>query len=318
MKKSLQPVFFSSFKPNPIYEDVLNARKCLVDSSCDCIVSVGGGSAIDTAKAVKLFLPLEDDGMNFIHKEHQYINFKHIAVPTTAGTGSESTKFSVIYYEGEKQSLSNPSMIPDLVVLDSNFLLTLPDKQKASTALDALCQATESLWSVNANEESRNYAVESIKLILANLHGYMEKDKSLFSVMQKAANLSGKAINITQTTAAHAMSYKITSLFAIPHGFAVAMCMLPVWRFYNEHLSECKNFDKACSSICEAYGTHSIAEAYDVFSSVFDFLNLKRKIKISREELRILVEEVNVIRLKNFPIALTSDDIADIYKEICI
>ncbi|MBQ8163606.1 MAG: iron-containing alcohol dehydrogenase [Clostridia bacterium] len=306
------PVFFSDFKPNPLYEDAIKAKRAYLENGCDSIISIGGGSAIDTAKALKLFLPIEGEEC-LINKPHVYENIKHIAVPTTAGTGSEATRFSVIYYNGEKQSLTDVSIIPDLVVLDPSFLETLPENQKTATVLDALCQATESIWSVNANEESVRYASEAIDLIIKNVNGYMAGSRSALTPIQIGANLSGKAINITQTTAAHAMSYKLTSLYGIPHGAAVAMAMIPVWECYN------LNSDKgsaAKAQIAKAYGTDSAEEAFEMFKDICDSLSLKRTVPSTNDELDILVNGVNPERLKNFPVALTKEAIRALYQQI--
>lgn len=306
------PVYFSDFKPNPIYDDVIKAKKAYIKNGCDCIISIGGGSAIDTAKALKLFLPLDGEEC-LLNKEHIYVNIKHIAVPTTAGTGSEATRFSVIYYNGEKQSLTDVSIIPDLVVLDPKFLETLPENQKTATVLDALCQATESIWSVNANEASIDYAKKAIDLIIKNAHSYMQGVSSALVPIQIGANLSGRAINITQTTAAHAMSYKITSLFGVPHGAAVAMCMIPVWEYYNLHSDKSSN---ARSLIAEAYGADSIEGAFEIFKNICELLSLKTTVVATKAQLEALVDGVNPERLKNYPISLTKDGIRSLYEKI--
>ena len=315
LKSFCEPVFFSDFKPNPTYSDTLAARAAFKAEGCDCIISIGGGSAIDTAKAVKLFLPHEtDEGL--IGRELRYVNLKHIAVPTTAGTGSESTQYSVIYYEGRKQSLTGPLLIPDLIVLDPAFLKTLPTGQKAATLLDALCQATEALWSVNAKDLSDAYAIDAIELILRHVKGYMAGEDKDLAPIQKAANLAGKAINITATTAAHAMSYKITSTFGIPHGAAVAMCMSPVWGFYNEHAEQTARYALASSGICRAYGASSLAEAKEIFDRLYKELLPNPKRSCTEEELDMLVSEVNPERLKNYPVDLSAEDVRALYLQV--
>ena len=315
IKSFASPVFFTDFHPNPSYEDVKIARDLLIRESCDSIISIGGGSAIDTAKAVKLFLPLSDKE-SFLEQEHVYINFPHVAIPTTAGTGSESTKFSVIYYEGQKQSLTNPSLIPELVLLRPEFLATLPQRQKAATMLDALSQATESLWARKSSPSSAKYAREAIRIILQNYARYMACEEESFAPIQRGANLAGKAINLTATTAAHAMSYKITSIFGIPHGAAVAMCMIPVWKAYNERYSEDVNSAATIKGITEAYGTKTIEEAFAIFDKICTDVGLEKKIAITDSELKILTDEVNPERLKNFPLDLSREDVEKMYTEV--
>jgi len=312
LNKDFSVVCFSDFQPNPLYEDVVKCKEIYIQNDCDSIISIGGGSAIDTAKALKLFLPM-NDGSNYLEQAHIYINIPHIAIPTTAGTGSESTRFSVIYFNGQKQSLNDLSIIPDFVLLDSSFLKTLPMYHKKATIMDALCQATESLWSVNANNQSIEFASTSIKLILENIDSYMNGDESVYNNIQIAANLSGKAINITQTTAAHAMSYKITSLFGIPHGLAVAVCMLPLWEMFNHN-----SFDSQVkNNIAKAYGVEDCEKALEIFKSIYSMLDINTiNIECSREQFDILVNNVNPDRLKNHPIKLTSNDIIELYEKI--
>lgn len=315
------PIYFSNFKPNPVYEDVLTAINLFKENKCDSLISIGGGSAIDTAKAVKMFLPL-DDSKTYIGQDHKYINLKHIAVPTTAGTGSESTRFSVIYYNGNKQSLTNDSIIPEYAILDSEFLNTLPEKQKASTLFDALCQAIESLWSVHCNKQSQEYAKEAIHLILENFDSYFNGKN--YNQILKASNLAGKAINITQTTAAHAMSYKLTSNFGIPHGQAVAICIIPVWKKLLSSFDDTTHplgkeyLENAFNYLKEEFNAKDYPSTIIKFEKLVKDRGMLQKVNCSKEEFNILVASVNADRLKNFPLMLNKEDITSIYNDIVI
>jgi len=318
-KNNINQVLFDKFQPNPLYEDVVEAIKMYKLYSCDCLISMGGGSAIDTAKAMKLFLPL-DETKNYLEQEHRFLNIKHIAIPTTAGTGSESTRYSVIYYKGNKQSLHNDCILPDYVILDSQFLSTLPLKQKKATVFDALCQSIESIWSVNSNHQSIEYAKESISLILENIGQYLNNNQKVYDNIFKAANLSGKAINITQTTAAHAMSYKITSLYGIPHGQAVAICLPGVWKYLLENYEN--TFDTRGSedlfnrlNLIENLFSKYTSSALNYFKELlnnyemYPFLNIK-------ENLVDLISSVNLDRLKNFPVIITEKYLSNIYSSL--
>ena len=206
---SIDFVRFSGFGPNPLYEEVAEGVELFRNEKCDFIIAVGGGSAIDTAKNIKLFSALDKD-KNYLEQEFVYSPVKSMAIPTTAGTGSESTRFSVLYFNNEKQSISHDSIVPEYVFLEPEFLETLPAYQKKSTMLDAMCQCIEAIWSVNSNQKCRDYAQKGLQLIVDNILPYLKGDRESFKKMMQAANFSGKAINISQTTAAHAMSYKLT------------------------------------------------------------------------------------------------------------
>ena len=315
-------VTFTDFKANPIYEDVLKAIKIFKDNNCDSIISIGGGSAIDTAKAIKMFLPL-DETKPYLGQEHVFINLKHIAIPTTAGTGSESTRYAVIYYNGIKQSLTNDSIIPDYIILDGIFLKTLPKNQKVATVFDALCQAIESLWSVNSSEISNVYAKMAISIILADMDEYINDSKYCDEILL-AANLAGQAINITQTTAAHALSYKITSEFNIPHGKAVGMCMLPVWtklveNLDNNHHPLGKDYlEEVFIFMSNAFEVETFEEMLLKFKDLSAKYNVYETINCDLNTFERIYKSVNLERLKNFPLSLNEKDIIDIYKEFII
>jgi hypothetical protein len=189
-------ITYTEYSPNPTYDEVLNGLKVFKDNNCDSIITIGGGSCIDTAKAIKLYSAFDSD---YINQKPQYVDLPFMAIPTTAGTGTESTRYSVIYYKGEKQSLANDSLLPDSVVLNEEFLFEIPEYHKKSALLDAFCQSIESYWSINSNDQSRQFSEEAMRLIIGNYQQYLSSNKSTYKDILRASNLAGKAINITQT-----------------------------------------------------------------------------------------------------------------------
>lgn len=115
--------------------------------------------------------------------------------------------------------------------------------------LDALCQGIESWWSVNATEESRKISQKAVAMILENLGGYLSGDQACADNMMIGSNLAGQAINITQTTAAHAMSYKLTSLYKIPHGRAAFVCLPYVWEYMIKNSKDNENLTQVFKNI---------------------------------------------------------------------
>ena len=200
-----EKVKFSDFTPNPLYEQVCNGIDLLKSSKCDTILAVGGGSAIDVAKCIKLAV-LAEEGNAAIRPPRvsqrlpiDGAKIPFIAIPTTAGTGSESTHNAVMYYEGAKQTVTNDGVLPDYAVLEPSVLKTLPLYQKKCTMMDALCQGIESWWSVNSTEESYEYSRKTVELIMANWRKYIfENDDEAAAQIMLAANYGGRAINITQ------------------------------------------------------------------------------------------------------------------------
>lgn len=311
LKMKVEYVFFNQFTSNPLYEDVVEGVKAFKNSKCDAIVAIGGGSAIDVAKCIKLYSGMSDSS-NYLKQEYKENDVPLIAIPTTSGTGSESTKYAVIYYEGKKQSVTHDSLVPEYAILDYRNLITLPLYQKKCTMLDALCQSIESWWSVNATEESRVYSKKALQMIMANMKGYLENSTDGNANMLIAANYAGQAINITQTTAAHAMSYKLTSLYGIPHGRAVFMCLPYIWKYMAEKNVLSEEFLK----IGEALGCKNVNEAINLLYKMNDELFEENKVVMDSKDINILVESVNPTRLKNNPLPLLENEIHDLYKQI--
>lgn len=313
--------YFDNFTPNPLYESICEGVELYRNNDCTAIMAIGGGSAIDVAKCIKLYAEMNST-VNYLKQEIVENNIPLIAIPTTAGTGSEATRYAVIYYNGDKQSVTHDSCIPQYVYLLPELLYTLPMYQKKATMLDALCHSIESYWSVNSTEESMKFSREALRLILENIDGYLNNTENGNKNMLIAANLAGKAINITQTTAGHAMCYKITSLFGISHGHAAACCLIAIW----DHMIN--NLDKVCdergknhvegvfNSLAECFNCQLPAQAVTTLKQMLTKLELIPDISLNQEQLEILVNSVNETRLKNNPVALNKEDIRDIYIKV--
>lgn len=325
-----EKVKFSDFTPNPLYEQVCKGIELLKKSQCDTILAVGGGSAIDVAKCIKLAVLAEEGDSALIPPlvsqqlpiEGSKIPF--IAVPTTAGTGSESTHNAVMYYEGAKQTVTNDGILPDFAVLEPSVLKTLPLYQKKCTMMDALCQGIESWWSINSTDESKRYSRKTVELIMANWHKYIfENDDEAAAQIMLAANYGGWAINITATTAAHAMSYKITSMYGLPHGHAVAVCLPRIWEYMIGHLDKCidKRGQKYLAGIFVEISKSMCCKTPN--DAILKFLRMMKDMELGdpiaskrNEEINNLVHSVNPVRLKNNPIELDDLTIESLYNII--
>ena len=308
-----EKVKFSDFTPNPLYEQVCNGIELLKSSHCDTILAVGGGSAIDVAKCIKLAVLAKEGNAAIIpplvSQRLAIVGAKipFIAIPTTAGTGSESTHNAVMYYEGAKQTVTNDGVLPDYAVLEPSVLKTL-----------------ESWWSVNSTEESYEYSRKTVELIMANWRKYIfENDDEAAAQIMLAANYGGRAINITQTTAAHAFSYKITSLYKFPHGHAVAVGLPEIWEYMIGHIDKCIDvrgevylvdiFDK----IANAMGCENPKIAIEVFRGLMKEMELANPVSDNKvEDLQVLSSSVNSVRLKNNPVMLDTETTKSLYNII--
>lgn len=314
---------FSDFQSNPLYESVVKGVNLFKSKPCDSIIAVGGGSAMDVAKCIKLYSNCFGDGADgeWLRTDVKPNNIPFLAMPTTAGTGSEATRYAVIYYNDVKQSVASDCLIPDTVLMDPDALKTLPLYQRKATMCDALCHAIESFWSVNSTYESKAYSKAAVQGVLENMKGYLANTEEGNAGMLHAAHIAGKAINITQTTAGHAMCYKITSLFGIAHGHAAILCNRILFPWMVENTKMCidpRGNDYLRATLDEigfAMGCKSAKAGADKLEETFEILELEVP-KATLEQFEALKLSVNPVRLKNYPIVLSVDTIDALYHSI--
>lgn len=220
---------YDEVEPNPSLDALDDAGRELKSDSIGAIVAIGGGSAMDTAKALGFRLA---PGHDVTLAEHfregvdlpGVASLPVIAVPTTAGTGSEVTPFATIWdrEHNKKYSLAGDQVFPRVAILDPLLTTSLPESETVSSGLDALSQGLESIWNRNANSVTMAYATRAVTLALDALPG-LARDLSnvpLRRAMMEASLLAGLAISSTRTALAHSMSYPLTAHFGLPHGLA--------------------------------------------------------------------------------------------------
>ncbi len=322
-RTGIEVFLFEDFKSNPQYECTVRGVKLFRREGCDSLIAVGGGSAIDVAKCIKAFAEMEGDGEDgdFLQQEIIPNTIPFLVVPTTAGTGSEATRYAVIYFDGKKQSVTSESFIPKTILLNSDALKTLSMYQRKATMMDAFCHSIESFWSVNSTEESREYSREAIEKILEYMDGYLQNTEEGNAAMLRAAYTAGKAINITQTTAGHAMCYKITSLFGCAHGHAAALCNRVLYLWMIENVDKCidprgkEYLRHTLDEIGKAMGCKNAESGAKKFIDIFEVLKFDAPAatEMQYQELRT---SVNPIRLKNHPVMLDEKIIDILYHRI--
>ena len=304
--------FYSKTETNPSFKEILGLLIKHEHSNFDLIVAYGGGSVIDFSKLVALFknnIPLFKN--NFQNSADIINTIPIIAIPTTAGSGAESTKFAVMYRENIKSSVLNKRILPKYAILDPKTTFSLSKHQIACSAIDAVCQSIESLWAKNKNRESELYALKSLSLIYPNISRIYENNENIRSLLLEGSNLSGKAINISRTTAPHAMSYYLTVFHDIPHGEAVAINIEPFIKM---------NFESIRAKIkVKLFEIFRVSTKNEFIRSI-KLLKLKLGLKSDLSKLRNLNIEtystfINVERLKNNPIELTPNDILNLIKK---
>lgn len=207
-------------RPNPTVAQARALSAVIERVRPRVVVAVGGGSTIDLAKAARLLCPQPGGG------DWRTDPPVLVAVPTTAGSGSEVTPFATLYRRGTKISIDAPRVRPDHAVLDGALVVTCPPQVAAAATLDALCHTVESLWSRAATSSSRRYAAlaaHALVDLLASPAAVLDGVPAAQAEQRLvAATVAGLAIAHTRTTAAHAFSYWLTAQRGMAHGFACA------------------------------------------------------------------------------------------------
>ena len=232
----IQVVVFDAVIADPPVDVVNDAMKIARDHNCDLVIGLGGGSSIDTAKIVAL-LPNDFESVNdILDKDVSGFNkLPLFAIPTTAGTGAESTFVSVITAkDGSKKAIYTPKILPDVAILDATLTLKLPRHITAATALDAMVHCVEAYTSrTKKNPISDALAVKGLQMLWNNFEKVLAQgdDIDARAEMLLGSTLAGIAFVNSSVAAVHGLSYPLSINFHIPHGHANALVMCGVFTF---------------------------------------------------------------------------------------
>ena len=246
---SLASVTFEhGFECNPALTDMIEISNKYRDSSLDLIIGLGGGSAMDVAKIASVTIPAIKRDIHLddlLEDSTLFSRFKAIdciQVPTTAGTGSEVTQFDTVwdYRSQHKKSLSNSSMYAKKAFIDPDFLSQVPLRVAISTGFDALNQAFESIWNLNANELTRMLSRQAAVLSLKSLAIINESptNNGLRRNLSLSSLYAGLAISQTRTSICHSISYPLTLKYGIEHGMACSFSMLEVFKYNSAFIKD--------------------------------------------------------------------------------
>lgn len=310
---------FHGFKHNPDLSDVEQGIQMLRQHAPDAIVAVGGGSVMDIAKAVNLLAAQHHAEPSQVLANQSLIQhggLPLVAIPTTAGSGSEATRFAVVYVNGEKHSLDHPFVRPAHAIVDSALSEKLPPRITAISGFDALSQAIESFWSVDATNTSQQLAESSIRRLWPALKDAVNfPDPKLRNAMASGAHLAGRAIDISRTTACHAVSYPLTVHHDVPHGHAVA---LTLGEFFILNSSPDavtvgeRNAAELTRLLTRLYHLMDCDDAHQASAALYDLMadiGLETRLGQvgvnSGRHLDRIVEQTNPARLANNPVVVT-------------
>ncbi|NCC63656.1 MAG: iron-containing alcohol dehydrogenase [Spirochaetia bacterium] len=241
----IQSIIIDGVEPNPSVETVVKGGKTMLDFGPDWIVAIGGGSALDAAKVMWCFyehpeLSFEDiivpGSMPSLRNKAKFI-----AIPSTSGTASEITAFSVITdtHNHIKYPIVAADMVPDIAILDPSLPMTMPKHITANTGMDVMCHAVEAVASTAATAFTDPYAIQAIKMVLEHLPVAYQEPKNLEArlAMHEASALAGMAFTNASLGLVHSMAHKIGGEFGVTHGLANAI-LLPYVIAFNRKFTD--------------------------------------------------------------------------------
>lgn len=322
-------VRYNDIMENPKHEMIEEALSFLGKRKFDLVIAVGGGSVIDFAKLVNILFVQSGKAVDYVigKKQIEQKGRPLVAVPTTAGSGSEATQFAVIYLNKIKYSLDHEYLLPDVAIVDPGLMMSMPKNVAASSGMDALSQAIESYWAVRSTDESKSYAKEAMGLIIDNIDRSVNvSDLSSRAAMAKGTNLAGKAINITRTTAAHAISYPITISYGISHGQAVGLTLPEIFEF-NYQVNERDVSDprgtayvkNILKEIAKELGCRDVCSAAEKLRNIRKNIGLPASLSqvgIGKKEIPAILNAVDLGRLNNNPRIISSKALESILLKI--
>lgn len=250
MQQRCNLIWLDKVSPNPTQGDIKYALDRAGVNDLSAIIAIGGGSCIDLAKAVSAFHALFKNRLitvteiskaitdKLYYRSEGYIDV--IAIPSTAGTGSELTKWATIWDVNRdvKYSIDHNALYPKKAIIIPELTLTMPKQAILSTGLDALSHAIEAYWAKATNLLVKDIAIQAINRITDNLPKALENPNNLEYRINlcRGSVLAGMAFSQTRTTACHSISYPLTLQYNIPHGLAVALTLEQVANLNREHI----------------------------------------------------------------------------------
>ena len=281
-KSSIKYAVYSDVQPNPTVDNVENARLIYIKEKADAIIAIGGGSAMDTAKALgaRIAHPRKSlKKMGGILRVYKALP-TFIAIPTTAGTGSETTLAAIITdpQTHHKYALMSFPLIPHYAVLDPRMTITLPPQLTATTGLDALTHAVEAFIGRSTTRETRRLAIDAVKLIFGNIENAYKNGSDLEARknMLLASFKAGLAFSKSYVGYVHAVAHSLGGKYNTPHGLANAVLLTHVLEEYGEIVyTKLATLAKA-ANICSEDDTPEFAA--DKFVKAIKALNKKLSI----------------------------------------
>ena len=258
---------FSQVEQNPQLSGIEETVRLCREHGAEAVVGIGGGSAMDTAKFAAAVAPNEGEALDYYEGRRAFdagSRLVIVAVPTTAGTGSEVTQVSVVSHDKEKKTINNPAFMPSAAIVDPLLTLGVPARTTMCVGLDAMAHALEGYWSRNHQPIPDLTAIQAVRLVLENLEAAYRngQDRQARGNMALAALLGGLSFALPKTAASHACSYPLSEDYHLPHGEACAFTLDSLVKI---------NADERLEYLCRAVGlkdTDELAQRIRAFKEM--------------------------------------------------
>lgn len=318
---------YDKVEAEPPIELADEGAKIAIKNKCDIVIGIGGGSAMDVAKAIAVIAANKGAAVDYLGlNKVPKAGLPKIMIPTTAGTGSEVTFTAVFVRKNlkKKEGMNSPYLYPELALLDPELTLSLPPAPTAQTGLDALCHAIESYTSVNSSPMSEMFSLEAIALIAENLRACVHDGKNIVARerMMLGSLYAGIGLANAGVTAVHSLSYPLGGRFGVSHGLANTMLLTPVMAFnLPGALEKFADVAEAMGECIDGLPAREAAYlAVDAVEALIEDCGIDSTIKdfgVKESDFPALADVATTVArpLENNPRKMTKEDMIAIYAE---
>ncbi|MEM4926429.1 MAG: iron-containing alcohol dehydrogenase [Thermofilaceae archaeon] len=312
---NMDVVVFPEVEPNPSLRTVERGARLAASKGVDVVVGFGGGSPLDAAKAIAAVLALGDAPSDYLYPKAVEKALPVVALPTTTGTGSEVTQYSVLVDPDARKKvvMQGPALVPRVAILDADVTDYMPGRLVAGTGFDALSHALEAFISRRASPLSNLFALEAARIILSNLPSAVKGSREARELMLYASMLAGVAINQAGSTLAHGLGYYLTVHHDLHHGVANALLLPHVLAFYAERVGK---VDELAASL-NFRSWEELVERVCKLADEVGIPDSAASVGVTESELDRMAEEAMFYRrnIENGPVIPSLDEIKRIYAE---
>jgi len=332
-KSSVMTIKYTDIEPNPVCFGVDKAAEIARKENCQVVIGIGGGSTIDFAKGVAVIATHSGKCWDYVERTDQKVlrpsnnTLPIIAVPTTAGTGSEVTLYAVFNNPQikEKSTIFSDKIFPIVAIVDPELMYSMPPRLTALTGIDALSHAIESYINIHANSYSKMLAIESVRLVSTYLPAAVAngKNREARAKMAWASTLAGMAIAHVGTVLPHALGQPVSGFCGAPHGGSIAACLAKVLEF--SFISNFEGFAEIAEAMDPAIKSLPIREKAEMSAKLVQRLLKDTDSEVTFSDFGLKegdIDKVTDIALKayfidigNHPRDVTKEDIQKLYRE---